>query len=76
MYMDVGGPDANGPAGPFKGAEGAMGGRTFNSYWTTGQDGRHANGSNFLLCDGHAKWLRGSQVFEWLCAPIAQVQPG
>ena len=24
--------------------------------------GRHSDGSNFLLCDGHVKWLRGSQV--------------
>jgi len=24
--------------------------------------GRHADGSNFLFCDGHVKWLRGSQV--------------
>ena len=26
------------------------------------QTGRHADGSNFLFCDGHVKWLRGSQV--------------
>ena len=24
--------------------------------------GRHSDGSNFLLCDGHVKWLRGIQV--------------
>lgn len=24
--------------------------------------GRHTEGANFLLCDGHVKWLRGSQV--------------
>jgi prepilin-type N-terminal cleavage/methylation domain-containing protein/prepilin-type processing-associated H-X9-DG protein len=24
--------------------------------------GRHSDGSNFLFCDGHVKWLRGAQV--------------
>ncbi len=24
--------------------------------------GRHTDGANYLLCDGHVKWLRGSQV--------------
>jgi prepilin-type N-terminal cleavage/methylation domain-containing protein/prepilin-type processing-associated H-X9-DG protein len=24
--------------------------------------GRHTDGSNYLLCDGHVKWLRGDQV--------------
>ena len=24
--------------------------------------GRYSDGANFLLCDGHVKWLRGSQV--------------
>jgi prepilin-type N-terminal cleavage/methylation domain-containing protein/prepilin-type processing-associated H-X9-DG protein len=69
MYMDVGGPDANGPAGPFKGAEGTMGGRAFNSYWTTDTQGRHTDGSNFLLCDGHVKWLRASQVSDGYAPP-------
>ena len=31
------------------------------SYYLS-QSGRHTNGSNFLLCDGHVKWLRGEQV--------------
>ena len=30
--------------------------------------GRHGDGSNFLLCDGHVKWLRGSQVSDGLVA--------
>ena len=28
----------------------------------TGATGRHSDGSNFLLADGHVKWLRGTQV--------------
>jgi len=24
--------------------------------------GRHSGGSNFLMCDGHCKWLQGAQV--------------
>lgn len=24
--------------------------------------GRHSDGANYLACDGHVKWLRGSQV--------------
>ncbi|MGI4789470.1 MAG: H-X9-DG-CTERM domain-containing protein [Janthinobacterium lividum] len=24
--------------------------------------GRHTDGSNYLFCDGHVKWLRGTQV--------------
>ena len=27
--------------------------------------GIHTAGSNFLLCDGHAKWLRGDQVSDY-----------
>jgi prepilin-type processing-associated H-X9-DG protein len=37
-------------------ADGA--GSDFNS-WTSA---RHSEGSNFALCDGHAKWYRSSQV--------------
>jgi len=42
-------------------------GRTSDFTIISGSDylaptGRHSDGSNFLLCDGHVKWLRGSQV--------------
>ena len=43
---------------------GALGGRAVGStsYIDATTKGRHTDGSNFLLCDGHAKWYRGSQV--------------
>ena len=48
-FMGVSGPRAmNFQAGPGK--------------FYTAPVGRHSNGSNFLFCDGHVKWLRGSQV--------------
>lgn len=31
--------------------------------------GRHAGGANFLLADGHAHWMSGSQVSSGLNAP-------
>ena len=31
--------------------------------------GRHSDGSNFLLSDGHVKWLRGSQVSTGIDTP-------
>ena len=44
-------------------ATGSMGGRTTASISTvpTGE-GRHLEGSNFLMADGHVKWYRGDQV--------------
>jgi len=33
-----------------------------NSIDVTYSTGRHTNGSNYLLADGHAKWLRGAAV--------------
>jgi prepilin-type processing-associated H-X9-DG protein len=33
-----------------------------NSNYYKPTTGRHTNGSNFLLGDGHVKWLQGSQV--------------
>ena len=29
----------------------------------TNAQGRHTNGSNYIMADGHAKWLMGTQVF-------------
>ena len=34
----------------------------FNSTSFTGPNGRHGKGSNYLLCDGHVKWLMGDSV--------------
>ncbi len=43
-------------------ATGYMGGRgNANSQFPT-PNGRHLDGSNFLLADGHVKWLRGDAV--------------
>ncbi|MCW3062124.1 MAG: prepilin-type N-terminal cleavage/methylation domain [Capsulimonas sp.] len=43
---------------------GALGGRTRTggSYIDSATLGRHTDGSNFLMCDGHVKWFRGSSV--------------
>jgi len=43
---------------------GTLGGRarSANSYIDPATKGLHTDGSNFLLCDGHVKWLRGSSV--------------
>ena len=74
LFTVVGPPDAGGKAGapcsmPL--ATGYLGGggplRTPTYTHTVGDTylaptGRHSDGSNFLLCDGHVKWLRGSQV--------------
>jgi prepilin-type N-terminal cleavage/methylation domain-containing protein/prepilin-type processing-associated H-X9-DG protein len=34
----------------------------FNGQGGSGPTGRHTDGSNYLLADGHVKWMRGSQV--------------
>ena len=34
----------------------------YGNYTDPTTKGRHSDGSNFLLCDGHVKWYRGSQV--------------
>lgn len=60
--------------GTAKFATGYMGKRTYSTStscnWNTGfvagcydgPYGRHFEGSNYVMADGHAKWLRGSQV--------------
>ncbi len=37
--------------------------------------GRHSDGSNFLLCDGHVKWLRGTSVSPGLNPAYLAVTP-
>ncbi len=49
---------------------GPMGGRVatasaynnYGNYIAVSATGRHSGGSNFLFCDGHVKWLKGSLV--------------
>jgi len=45
---------------------GATAGRAFSDVasggWTVSQDGLHNGGSVYAFCDGHVKWLLGSQV--------------
>ncbi|BDI33765.1 hypothetical protein CCAX7_58160 [Capsulimonas corticalis] len=58
-------------------ATGMMGGRTPQP---NGQFqpsfGRHIYGSNFLLADGHVKWLRGANVSSGLDAPQSNCRQG
>ncbi|HEY3330588.1 MAG TPA: DUF1559 domain-containing protein [Capsulimonadaceae bacterium] len=43
---------------------GLLGGRPFYTNVPASEDisPRHTDGSNFLACDGHVKWLKGTQV--------------
>jgi len=43
---------------------GIMGNRAQNAATYIGPNplGRHSGGSNFLMCDGHVKWMMGSSV--------------
>jgi prepilin-type processing-associated H-X9-DG protein/prepilin-type N-terminal cleavage/methylation domain-containing protein len=53
-------------------ATGYLGGRTpFDPKVTQfpTPEGRHQGGSNFLFCDGHVVWLRGSRVSSGLSSP-------
>jgi prepilin-type processing-associated H-X9-DG protein len=54
---------------PLQLATGWMGNRNAKTWdgadlscYFTGPLGIHNGGSNFLMCDGHAKWLPGAQV--------------
>lgn len=49
---------------------GYLGGRTSNAAAFKNAQGRHTDGSNFLLADGHVKWLRGSQVSSGGAFPV------
>jgi prepilin-type N-terminal cleavage/methylation domain-containing protein/prepilin-type processing-associated H-X9-DG protein len=62
MYPDVAGASGWAYPGQGRGAAGVLGGRKYDSYWQIAPTGRHSDGSNFLLGDGHAKWLRGAAV--------------
>jgi prepilin-type N-terminal cleavage/methylation domain-containing protein/prepilin-type processing-associated H-X9-DG protein len=48
-------------AGPAQYVTGALGSNTIGSSFAAAT-GRHNDGSNYLLGDGHAKWLRGAAV--------------
>ena len=50
-------------------------GRSSSSGNFASQFGRHTDGSNYLMVDGHAKWLRGSAVSSgWEAANIGDAQ--
>lgn len=51
-------------------ATGYLGGRRPDPGVFESANGRHSDGSNYLLADGHVKWLRGSQVSSgWYFGP-------
>lgn len=60
--------DCNGPC--LKYATGYLLGSYPGPQFTTAQ-GRHQGGSNFLMADSHAKWLRGSQVGAGINNPLS-----
>jgi prepilin-type processing-associated H-X9-DG protein len=62
MYPDDPRPSGWDYPGQGKSATGALGGRPFDSWGQDAPTGRHTDGSNFVLCDGHSKWIRGENV--------------
>ena len=63
-YSSEGGDNGgNGQADAYTGQDdtGQMGGRTVGN-GSKSPTGRHTDGSNFLMTDGHVKWLRGSAI--------------
>jgi len=74
MYPDVGGPSgSSGPGNGCLGAAGVLGQRPFTGgipSYVAALNGRHTDGSNFLLCDGHVKWLRASAVSDGAAVPL------
>jgi len=66
----------SGAVGPLQqtGVLGSTAGNGGNVVGTASDDqasltGRHGSGSNFLLCDGHVKFLQGNKVSEGVAAP-------
>jgi len=63
-------PNGTGDTSGLKAATGALGGITISPLAFTGPEGIHAGGSNFLMADDHAKWLRGNVVSPGFTAPL------
>jgi prepilin-type N-terminal cleavage/methylation domain-containing protein/prepilin-type processing-associated H-X9-DG protein len=51
-------------------------GTAYYGPYTIANGGVHSSGSNFLMADGHAKWLRGSQVSPGISATLAATAQG
>lgn len=74
---------ATGASGPLQqtGIIGVLGGNGGNVIGTAVDDqasltGRHQMGSNFLLCDGHVKFLQGTKVSVGIGAPTSTTAAG